>query len=99
MNEIPCWTDGDDNRLPSINLDNARAVEDYADNLMSECLTLAGAGGINKSHDLYDGILLPQMMQLVSIWTGSTVSAVMQMRQLHNLLADALQAIAEKEVK
>ena len=100
MNDrMPCFTDCDDNRLPADNLDRARAVEDYADNLMTECLTLAGADRINQANDLYDGVLLPQMMQLIALWMGSTVSAAQQMRQLHNLLANALQTIAEKEVK
>ena len=99
MNTIHCFTDCDDNRLPADNLDRARAVEDYADNLMAECVRLAGADSINQANDLYDGVLLPQMMQFIAIWTGSTTSAAQQMRQLHNLLADALQAIAEREVK
>lgn len=100
MNDrMPCFTDCDDNRLPADNLDRAKLVEDYADNLMTECLTLAGADRINQANDLYDGVLLPQMMQAVACWTGSTVSAVSQMRALHNLLADTLQCIAEKEVK
>ena len=99
MNTIHCFTDCDDNRLPADNLDRAKLVEDYAGNLMAECLALAGADRINQANDLYDGVLLPQMMQLIALWMGSTVSAVSQMRAMHNLLADALQAIAEREVK
>ena len=97
-NAMPCITDSDEHRFSPVS-PRAKAVEDYADNLLAECVTLAGADGINKAHDVYDGILLPQMMQAVACWTGSTVSAASQMRALHNLLADALQSIAEKEVK
>lgn len=100
MNDrMPCGLEDDRIRFEPDNLDRAKLVEDYADNLMTECLTLAGADRINQANDLFDGILLPQMMQAVACWTGSTVSAASQMRALHNLLADALQSIAEKEVK
>lgn len=100
MNDrMPCFTDCDDNRLPADNLDRAKLVEDYADNLMTECLTLAGADRINQANDLFDGDLLPQMMHAVACWQGSGASAISQMCTLHNLLADALQAIAEKETK
>ena len=97
-NAMPCITDSDEHRFSPVS-PRAQAVEDYADNLLAECVTLAGADGINKAHDLFDGILLPQMMQAVACWTGSTVSAASQMRAMHNLLADALKAIAEREVK
>ena len=97
-NAMPCFTDCDDNRFAPVS-PHAQAVEGYTDNLMAECVTLAGADGINKAHDLFDGILLPQMMQAVACWQGSGSSAISQMRALNNLLADALQAIAEKEVK
>ena len=98
-NLMPCGLDDERIRFEPDNLDRARAVEDYADNLMTVCLTLAGPERNNQANDLYDGVLLPQMMQLIALWMGSTVSAAQQMRQLHNLLANALQTIAEKEVK
>ena len=98
MNDrMPCFTDCDDNRLPADNLDRARAVEEYADNLMADCKNHAFA--INSEFDLFDGDLLPSLMVEIANWNGSTVSAVSQMRAMHNLLADALQAIAEREVK
>ena len=85
--------------LPAVDVSRDKAVEDRADELLAQCVALHGADEINTANDLYDGLLLPQMMQLVSLWTGGTVSAARQMRELHNLLANALQAIAEREVK
>lgn len=97
-NAQPCFTGCDDNRLPADNFGRARDIEDFADSLMAECVTFAGANDINRGHDLYDGILLPQMMQAVACWQGSGASAISQMHALHNLLANALQTIAEREV-
>jgi hypothetical protein len=77
----------------------AQDVEDYADNLLADCMDLAKAKAINFDNDLYDGDFPPKMMQAIANWTGSTESAVKQMRVLHNLLADELQKIAEREVK
>lgn len=76
---------------------HARQVEDRADSLVADCMTFDGAERINRDHDLYDGDLLPQLMVAVANWTGSTESAIRQMRKLHNLLADAMQKIAEAE--
>ena len=100
------------NRIPSI-LEDSRwwdqaeenyasqqqRVEDFSDNLMSECITLKGAERINNEYDLYDGNLLECLMVEVANWTGSTESATTQMKKLHNLLADALQEVAEREIK
>ena len=100
MNDrMPCFTDCDDNRLPADNLDRARAVEDYADKLMAECVTLSGADGINKAHDVYDGGILPSLMVEIACWTGSSEDAVKRMRSIFNLLADEFQCIAERETK
>lgn len=77
----------------------ARAVEDAADLLLADCLTVAGADAINREHDLYDGMLLPKLMSAIANWKGSLGSSSEQMRAMHNLLADELQKIAEKEVK
>jgi hypothetical protein len=77
----------------------AQAVEDRADELLAQCVTLHGADEVNTANDLYDGLLLPQMMQAIACWTGRTDSAVTQMRELHNLLANALHKIAEGEIK
>ena len=97
-NAMPCITDSDEHRFSPVS-PRAQAVEDYADNLLAECVTLAGAVAVNNEFDLFDGMLLPQMMHAVACWQGSGASAISQMRALHNLLADALQSIAEKEVK
>lgn len=77
----------------------ARAVEDAADMLLADCMTVAGADTINREYDVYDGDLLPSLMSAVANWTGSSESAARQMRVLHNLLADELQKIAERQVK
>ena len=95
-NQISCFSDCDDNRFPGWRQD--KAVEDATDNLMAECITLAGADAINMKHDLFDGMLLPRLMCCIANWQGSTASSATQMRELHNILADALQAVAEKEV-
>ena len=79
--------------------DRAQAVEDRADELLAECITLHGADSINVENALHDGLLLPQMMQAVAMWKGTPESAAQQMRELHNLLANALHKIAEGEVK
>lgn len=96
---IPCGLD--DRRLwtPPEHPANilARQVEDRADSMLADCITQEGADRINREHDLYDGDLLPQLMVEVANWTGSTESAIRQMRKLHNLLADAMQKIAEAE--
>lgn len=97
-NAMPCITDSDEHRFSPVS-PRAQAVEDYADNLLAECIWLDGARSINTKHDMFDGELLPRLMVEIANWNGSTVSAVSQMRALHNLLADALQSIAEKEVK
>ena len=93
-----CITDSDEHRFEPSNLDHARAVEDYADNLMAECVTLAGAISVNRDHDIFDGDLLPQLMQCIARWKGSSLSAATHMHALNNLLANALQTIAEREV-
>ena len=47
--------------LPAVD-PRAQAVEDRADELLAACVTLHGADEVNQANDLYDGLLLPQMM-------------------------------------
>lgn len=99
MNQMPCGLD--DSRLwdQADTADAARAkrVEDYADMLLSECLHLDLASRINREFDLFDGDLLPELMVEIANWKGTTESSGEQMRKLHNLLANALHEIAERE--
>ena len=83
-------------RLEPDNLDHAKAVEDYADNLMADCKVLAMAELINRDGDLYDGDLLPRLMVEIANWTGSIESSHERMKAMHNLLANELQKIAER---
>lgn len=93
----------DDSRLwdHADTLDAARAqrVEDYADHLMEECKNAARADQINRDSDMYDGDLLPFLMEAIACWSGRSDDATEQMRKLHNLLAEALHEVAEEEVK
>ena len=85
--------------LPAVDVSRDKAVEDRADELLAQCVTLHGADEINTANDLYDGLLLPQMMQAIAMWNGRSDSAATQMRELHNLLTNALHKIAEGEDK
>ena len=85
--------------LPAVDMSLEQMVEDRADELLAACVTLHGADEVNQANDLYDGMLLPQMMQAIACWNGRTDSAVKQMRELHNLLTNVLHVIAEREVK
>jgi hypothetical protein len=94
----------DDERLWNAQADAAdearqRRIEDYADLLLADCMNPVHAESINNENDLYDSDLLTRMIVAVANWTGSTESSVTQMRKLHNLLADALQGIAERKIK
>ena len=101
MNHLICGTD--DSRLwdQADTADAARAqvVEDMADNLLAECVTVAGADRINDEYSLYDGALLPLLVVEIANWKGTTESSGEQMRKLHNLLANALHEIAEGETE
>lgn len=76
----------------------AQEVEDMADNLLADCITVEGAEAVNMDNDLAEGLLLARLMSAVANWTGSTTSACEQIRKLDNLLADALQDVAERKV-
>lgn len=95
---MPCITDSDEHRFEPTNLDHARAVEDYADNLMDDCKILGRSMHINTENSIYDGYLLPSLMVEIANWTGSIESSHERMKAMHNLLADELQKIAEREV-
>lgn len=80
-----------------------QAVEDMADNLLDDCKQFAKAEAINAEHSLYDGELLPSLMVEIANWSGRSRddrhdNANAQMVKLHNLLANALHEIAEREV-
>lgn len=75
----------------------ARLVEELADSLMNRCTRFAKASDLNIEHSLYDGDLLPKLMVAIAEWTGKPDSSHVQMKKLHNLLADALQVVAAKE--
>lgn len=96
---LPCITDSDEHRFEPDNLDHARAVEDYADELMADCKEVYKAELINSEHDIYDGDLLPRLMVEIANWTGSIESSHERMKAMHNLLANELQKIAERECK
>ncbi len=85
--------------FPAVDMSREKLVEDRADELLAMCGSLHMADEINTENDLYDGLLLPQMMQAVAMWEGSPESAAKQMRELHNLLANAMHKIAEGETK
>lgn len=93
---MPCGLDDPRIRLEPSNLDHARAVEDYTDSLMVDCKNHAFA--LNSEFDLFDGDLLPSLMVEVANWDGSPESSHVRMKAMHNLLANALQKIAEQEV-
>jgi len=94
-NRMPCITDSDEFRYPEE--DRSRSVEDYADNLMSDCKDFKLAALTNRDGDLYDGDLLPRLMVEIANWTGSMESSHQRMKAMYNLLADELQKMAEKE--
>jgi hypothetical protein len=77
----------------------AQVVEDMADNLLAECITLEGAERINLEFDLFDGDLLPRLMVEIANWKGTTESSGEQMRKLFNIVAEQLHKIAEGETK
>ena len=103
MNNImPCITDSDDWRFDAADtLAAARAVrvESEADWMLSECKSLDYCKRINSDYDLYGGDLLPLLMAEIASWTGRSDDANERMKNLHNLLADELQKIAESEVE
>lgn len=104
MNNTPLCGYRDDSRLwdqadTAHEMHRARAVEDAADMLLADCLTVEGADLINRKYDLFDGMFLPKLMSAIANWKGSLGSSSEQMRALHNLLADELQKIAERQVK
>lgn len=96
---IPCITDSDEFRFESDDLQHSRAIEEYADTIMDECKTYNHAVSINSDNDLYDGELLPKLMNQIAKWDGSSVHAVIQMKAMFNILADEFQKIAEREVR
>jgi hypothetical protein len=102
-NLMACGLDDERIRFEPDNLDRAKLVEEYADNLMAECKDFNAAERINRGHDLFDGDLLTDLMVEIAQWNGSQYygehNAAVQMRKLYNMLANALQTIAEKEVK
>ena len=77
--------------------EQSKLIEEYADSLMNRCTKFSKANDLNIEHDLYDGDLLPKLMQAIAEWSGKPDSSHVQMKKLHNILADALQAVAEKE--
>lgn len=79
------------------NLDHARNVEDYADNLMDECKTLAKAQQLFIDYEMFD--VLPEIMSAIANWSGASADAPELAKKLHVLLANGLQKIAEYEVK
>lgn len=102
MNQrIPCITDSDEFRfdtgsLPS-SMDKASAIDVFTDELMNDCRVLHNAESINSDNDLYDGPLLSGLMVQIANWTGSIESSHERMKAMHNLLANELQKIAERE--
>lgn len=78
------------------NLERERAIESFADDLMAQCTSLVRAREINTEYDLFDGDLLPQLMQGIACWNGTYDIAVSQM--IKNILRAALNEIAEREV-
>lgn len=99
MNDrMPCGLDDERIRFEPDNIDRARAVEDYADNLMAECKVLVFAAVVNSENDLYDGDLLPRLLVEIANWTGLIESSHERMKAMHVLLANELQKIAEREV-
>lgn len=99
-NLMPCGLDDDRlwDQADTIAAAHDKRIEDYADNLMSDCVKIEGAKKINLLFDIYDGEFLPEAMNLIASWRGSTESAVEQMKKLHNLQSRYFQAIAEREV-
>lgn len=91
-NELaPAWESEDMNTM--------RAIELFADELMEDCKVFKNAKSVNEYGDLYDGDFLTKLIVEIASWDGSTESANVQIRKLHNLLADELQKIAEREFK
>jgi hypothetical protein len=79
------------------NMEYFRAVESYADELMSDCRVFANAEAVNDDNDLYDGDLLPKLIVEIAKWDGSSLNAAVQMKAMFNLLADEFQKIATRE--
>ena len=77
------------------NLAKAREIEDIADSLLADCLTVAGAHEVNANFDLYDGSLLPALMSAIANWNGRSDSANTTMQKLHNILCNKLHTVAE----
>lgn len=72
-------------------------VEEYADNLLDKCRKFEFAKALNEEHDIYDGDLLPKIMQTIAEWSGKPDNSHAQMKKLHNLLLGEVQVIAERE--
>lgn len=99
MDRMPCGLDDPRIRFESDHMQQARAVEAYADELMADCRVFANAEAINSDNDLYDGDLLPSLIVEIAKWDGSSLNAAEQMKAMFNLLANEFQKIAEREVK
>jgi hypothetical protein len=84
---------------PSVDMQRARAVESFADDLLATCATFAGAEAIVSDHDLNETMLLESMVAAVARWNGRSATAGVAMRHLHIMLSNALQNIAEREIK
>lgn len=98
-NVMPCGKD-DERLWDRYSADHmaALAVEQKVDDMLSIAKYMATASWMNTEYDLYDGALLPSLMVEIANWDGSSESAGKQIRKLHNLLADAFQKVAEREV-
>lgn len=79
--------------------EHARFVEEYTENLLDKCRKLSFAEYLNTEHSLYDGDLLPTIMQAIAEWEGSPGSSHTQMKKLHNRFLDALEVVAKRECK
>lgn len=76
----------------------ARKVEDHTDSMIELCKSLDYCIKLNADYELGYGDLLPKLMQAVASWTGSSSDSHRTVLALHNILAAALQDIAEYEV-
>ncbi len=86
--------------LPPDDLTFARMIEETADVMQSECRDLDTATFIVRQYDLNDDpAVMGALLQAIAQWTGSPDSSHAQMKRLHNLMADQLQAIAEREAR
>ena len=74
-----------------------KQIEDHTDYLLDECKSAKYCEKLIIQYEMLDGC--SAIMAEIANWTGRSDDANERMRNLHNLLSNALREIAEYEVE